>query len=127
MILVPFSSLKAAAPALAHPSTRRGIVTLTLEEFTYGFVNTFTTDEAATAYELYAVPETGRIFYEAGLANFHLDPPSEVHFKDAERAPLLIIGADSDHTVPASPSRSTRSTNARRREPTTSSSRGGRT
>src|ERR687886_903751 len=42
ILVLPFSSLKAASPALAHPSKRRGIVTLTLEEFTYGFVNTFT-------------------------------------------------------------------------------------
>src|SRR5581483_11496868 len=50
----------------------------------------------------YAVPETGQIFYEAGFANFHLHPPTEVHFKNADRAPLLIIGAGEDHTVPAS-------------------------
>jgi alpha-beta hydrolase superfamily lysophospholipase len=105
ILVLPFSSLKAAAPALAHPSKRSGVVTLTLEEFTYGFVNTFSPEEAAAAYELYAVPETGRIFYEAGLANFHLDPPSEVHFKNADRAPLLIVGADEDHTVPASVAR----------------------
>jgi pimeloyl-ACP methyl ester carboxylesterase len=105
ILVLPFSSLKAASPALAHPSTRRGIVTLTPEEFTYGFVNTFTPDEAAAAYERYAVPETGRIFYEAGFANFGLHPPTEVHFKNAERAPLLIVGADKDHTVPASVSR----------------------
>jgi pimeloyl-ACP methyl ester carboxylesterase len=102
ILVLPLSSLKAAAPALAHPSKRRGIVPLSLEQFTYGFVNTFTPQEAAAAYETYAVPETGRIFYEAGLANFSLDPPSEVHFKNAERAPLLIIGAEKDHTVPAS-------------------------
>jgi alpha-beta hydrolase superfamily lysophospholipase len=73
-----------------------------LEEFTYGFVNTFTPENAAAAYERYAVPETGQIFYEAGFANFHLHPPTEVHFKNAERAPLLIVGADDDNTVPAS-------------------------
>jgi pimeloyl-ACP methyl ester carboxylesterase len=102
ILVLPLSSLKAAAPALAHPSKRRGIVELTLEQFTYGFVNTFTPEDAAAAYEAYAVPETGRIFYEAGLANFRLDPPSEAHYKNAERAPLLIIGAEKDHTVPAS-------------------------
>ncbi len=102
ILVLPFSSLKAAAPALAHPSKRNGIVTLTLEEFTYGFVNTFSPEEAAVAYERYAVPETGRIFYEAGFANFHLNPPTEVHFKNEERAPLLIVGAEKDHTVPAS-------------------------
>jgi alpha-beta hydrolase superfamily lysophospholipase len=102
ILVLPFSSLKAAAPALAHPSKWHGIVTLTLEEFTYGFVNTFSPEEAAAAYERYAVPETGQIFYEAGFANFHLNPPTEVHFKNAERAPLLIVGAEKDNTVPAS-------------------------
>ena len=102
ILVLPFSSLKAASPALAHPSRWHGIVPLTLEEFTYGFVNTFTPEAAAKAYERYAVPETGQIFYEAGFANFHLHPPTEVHFKSADRAPLLIIGAEKDNTVPAS-------------------------
>ena len=75
---------------------------MTLEEFTYGFVNTFPPDDAAAAYDRYAVPETGQIFYEAGFANFHLHPPTEVSFKRGERAPLLIVGATEDHTVPAS-------------------------
>ena len=102
ILVRPFSTLKAAAPALAHPSRWHGIVTLTLEEFTYAFVNTFPPEQAAAAYERYAVPETGQIVYEAGFANFHLHPPTEVHFENAERAPLLIVGATEDHTVPAS-------------------------
>ena len=77
-------------------------MTLTLEEFTYGFVNTFSEEDAASAYERYAVPETGQIFYEAGFANFHLHPPTEVRFKNQDRAPLLIVGATDDKTVPAS-------------------------
>ena len=100
--MLPFSSLKAASPALAHPSKRHGVVTLTAEEFKYGFVNTFSPEDAAAAYERYAVPETGRIFFEAGFANFTLHPPTEVHFKSDDRAPLLIVGAEQDHTVPAS-------------------------
>ena len=105
ILILPFSSLKAASPALAHPSTRHGIVTLTADEFAYGFANTFSEDDAAAAYERYAVPETGRIFYEAGFANFALHPSTEVHFKNEQRAPLLIVGADKDHTVPASVSK----------------------
>lgn len=102
ILVLPFSTLKSGSPALAHPSKWHGVVTLTPEEFTYAFVNTFTPDDAAAAYERYAVPETGQIFYEAGFANFHLHPPTEVHFKSADRAPLLIVGAGEDHTVPAS-------------------------
>ena len=105
ILVLPLSSLKAAAPALAHPSRWHGVVTLTSEQFTYGFANTFSPEEAAAAYERYAVPETGQILYEAGFANFHLNPPTEVHFKNAERAPLLIVGAEKDNTVPASVSR----------------------
>jgi pimeloyl-ACP methyl ester carboxylesterase len=102
ILVLPFSTLKVVTPALAHPSKWHGVVTLTLEEFTYGFVNTFSPEEAAAAYEKYAVPETGQIYYEAGFANFHLHPPTEVHFKMQERAPLLIVGAEKDHTIPAS-------------------------
>jgi hypothetical protein len=29
-------------------------------------------------------------------------PPTEVHFKNGERAPLLIVGTEKDQTVPAS-------------------------
>jgi pimeloyl-ACP methyl ester carboxylesterase len=105
ILVLPFSSLKAASPALAHPSRRHGVVPLTLEEFTYGFVNTLTPEDAAAAYERYYVPETGQIFYEAGFANFSLHPPTEIHFKNGERAPLLIVGATEDHTVPASVSK----------------------
>jgi len=102
ILILPLSTLKAGSPALAHPSKRHGVVTLTLEQFTYGFVNTYSPEDASAAYERYAVPETGQIFYEAGFANFRLHPPSEVHFKRDERAPLLIVGLEKDHTVPAS-------------------------
>ncbi len=102
ILVLPFSSLKAAAPALAHPSKWHGVVTLTPEEFTYGFVNTFTPASAAAAYERYAVPETGQVFYEAGFANFRMNPPTEVGFDNGERAPLLIVGATEDNTIPAS-------------------------
>src|SRR5919202_1252603 len=62
ILKLPLSTLRAASPALAHPSKRRGVVTLTPEQFSYGLVNTFSPEDAAAAYERYAVPETGRIF-----------------------------------------------------------------
>ena len=105
ILVLPFSSLKAASPALAHPSKRHGDRHADARGVPYGFVNTFGDEDAAAAYERYAVPETGRIFYEAGFANFALHPPTEVHFKNDERAPLLIVGAEKDHTVPASVAR----------------------
>ncbi len=103
---LPARQLKAGAPALAHPSKRKGVVTLTLPQFTYGFVNTFTPEAAKEAYERYAVPETGRIFFQAASANFSAKAASKVNFKNGDRAPLLITAGENDNTVPASVSRS---------------------
>ncbi len=102
ILVLPFSTLKVASPALALPWRWHGVVPLTLEEFTYGFVNTFTPEAAAEAYEKYYVPESGQIFYESGFANLHIHSSADVHFDRDDRAPLLIVGAEKDHTVPAS-------------------------
>ena len=126
--MLPFSSLKAASPALAHPSNRHGVVTLTPEEFAYGFVNTSATRRPPRRTSATRCPRPGRILYEAGFANFALHPPTDVHFKNDDRAPLLIVGAEQDHTVPASVSRAQyKKYEHSRRGPTTWSSRAART
>ena len=106
VLRLPFAQLKSAAPALAHPGNRHGVVPLELDEFGYAFVNTLPPEEQKAAFERYAVPETGRIFFEAGFANFHLHGPTEVEYHREGRAPMLIVAASEDHTVPASVSRS---------------------
>ncbi len=100
VLRIAYSELKAASPALLHPSTRRGVVTLTPEEFNYGFTNTFSREEAEKAYERYNVPETGRIIFEGALANFEMHSPVEVDYEKPDRAPLLMTAGEKDHTVP---------------------------
>jgi pimeloyl-ACP methyl ester carboxylesterase len=97
---VPVSSLRAAAPAIAHPSKRRGVVELDFEQFNYAFTNTWDEPEARAAFERYAVPETGRIFFEDGFANFTPHAATEVDFGRADRGPLLLTVGEHDHTVP---------------------------
>lgn len=99
MVFVPPSTLKAAAPAIAHPSKRHGVVTLTFDQFKYAFTNTWPEDEARAAYERYAVPETGRIFFQDGLANLSWKSPVAVDFEKSDRAPLLITAGEHDNTV----------------------------
>jgi pimeloyl-ACP methyl ester carboxylesterase len=97
---VPLSSLRAAAPAIAHPSKRHGVVDLDYDHFNYAFTNTWDPEDARAAFDRYAVPETGRIFFEDGLANFTLHGPTEVDFDREDRGPLLITVGENDHTVP---------------------------
>ncbi len=103
--LLPPSTLKAAAPAIAHPSKLHGVVTLTFDQFNYGFTNTWDEADARAAYERYAVPETGRIFFQDGLANFAWNSPAEVDYAKPDRAPLLITVGEHDHTVPPAAAR----------------------
>ena len=128
--MLPFSSLKAASPALAHPSQaprRRDAHARGVQLRLRQHASAPRTPRRPTS----ATPSRrpGRIFYEAGLANFALHPPTDVHFK--QRRP----GAAADRrrrrrTTPSrrrSRARSTRSTRSRRRRPTTWSSRAART
>jgi pimeloyl-ACP methyl ester carboxylesterase len=101
---LPPAQLKSASPGLLHPSTRKGVVHLTLAQFTYGFVNTFTPEDAQEAYDLYYVPDTGRPLWEAAFGNFNPSAPNKVQY-DRRRAPLLITAGGKDHTVPATVAR----------------------
>lgn len=94
------SELKAAGPALNHPLRHNGVVPLTLKQFTYAFVNTFDEDAARSAYERYAVPETARILFQDGLANFMIHPVTKIDYDRPGRAPLLITAGENDNTVP---------------------------
>jgi pimeloyl-ACP methyl ester carboxylesterase len=103
---LPPAALISASPVLLHPSKWGGIIELSLKQFTRGFVNTWSPEDAEKAYERYAVPETGRILFQAGTANFKPGSEATVNFKNPSRAPLLITGGAKDNTVPAALSRS---------------------
>jgi pimeloyl-ACP methyl ester carboxylesterase len=103
---LPPAALVSAAPVLLHPSKWGGIIELSLKQFTRGFVTNWSPEDAKNAYERYAVPETGRILFQAGTANFKPGSEATVNFKNPSRAPLLITGGSKDLTVPAALSRS---------------------
>jgi alpha-beta hydrolase superfamily lysophospholipase len=106
ILALPFSSLKVASVALKNPANRHKAVTLTPGEFHYGFTNTLSDNESNAAYKRYAIPGPGRVLFQAAFANFNPNAATRVHTKNGDRAPLLLIGAGQDHTVPASVTRS---------------------
>ena len=70
--VVPLSQVRASFPVLKNPANRHRAVALTLEQWQYAFTNTFSEEESQRLYERYAIPASGRIFWESALAN--LDP-----------------------------------------------------
>jgi pimeloyl-ACP methyl ester carboxylesterase len=96
---LPFSALKAAAPAL-NPFKRGKPVPLTAKEFHYAFANTMSDEESLALYERYCVPAATGVLADIALANLHRNPPTEVDFAREGRIPLLFIGFSEDHVVP---------------------------
>ena len=98
---LPASSLKSAAPVLTNPANARRGVSLTWEQFQYGWVNNLSEEEGRRLYETAHVPAAGAPLFQAAFANFNpFGGETQVDSKNPERGPLLIIGGENDHTVP---------------------------
>ena len=97
---LPISALRSAMPVLANPLNRGRAVTLTLDQFKYGWANALGEDEAKQLYETYHVAAPGVALMQ--MANANLNPLTEakVDTKNPDRGPLLIIDGEKDHTVP---------------------------
>lgn len=98
---LPASALKSAAPVLANPANAGKGVSLTFDQFQYGWANALDDVEARRLYETFHVPAAGAPLFQAAFANFNpFGGETAVDSKNPERGPLLIIGGEQDHTVP---------------------------
>jgi pimeloyl-ACP methyl ester carboxylesterase len=98
---LPFAQLKSAFPVLKNPANNHRAVALTPSEFHYAFTNTMSDEESQAAFDRYAVPGPGRVLFQGAFANFNPRAATHVDFHNDDRAPLLLIAGEDDHTVPA--------------------------
>ncbi len=97
---LPISALRSAGPVLKNPLNRGRAVTLTLDQFKYGWANALTDEEAKQLYETYHVAAPGVALMQMANANVNPFTEAKVDPKNPERGPLLIIDGEKDHTVP---------------------------
>jgi len=97
---LPASALKVAGPFLINPAWRGRAITLSFEQFTYGWANALDEKEAKELYETYHVAGSGIALAQMGNANLNPWTESKVDTKNPDRGPLLIIDGEMDHTVP---------------------------
>ena len=97
---LPVSALRSAGPVLKNPLNRGRAVTLTLDQFKYGWATALDDDEAKQLYDTYHVAASGAALMQ--MANANLNPFTEAKLdpKNPDRGPLLIIDGEKDHTVP---------------------------
>ena len=99
---LPPSALKAGSPVLGNPANSRRSVTLTFEEFVYGWANNLEETEARQLYDEFHVAASGVPIFQAAVANLNPFSETKVEFKAEDRGPLLIVSGENDHTVPHS-------------------------
>jgi non-heme chloroperoxidase len=96
---LPFATLKVAGPFLANPLTRRRAITLTFDQFKYGWANALDEKEAKPLYDTYHVAGSGLSLMQMGNANLNPWTEAKVNTTNPDRGPLLIIEGEKDHTV----------------------------
>jgi non-heme chloroperoxidase len=108
VIYLPPSALRVASIALRRPANRNEAVSLTKDQFRYGFGNALPEQESDELYQRWTVPSPGRPLFEAALANFSPRSPAKVETHNKTQGPLLLIAGGRDHTVPAAITTGTR-------------------
>ncbi len=97
---LPLSVLKGIGPILANPWNRQRAITLTWDQFRYGWANALDEDEALALYDEFHVAGSGVSLAQMGNANLNPWTEAKVDTKNPDRGPLLIIDGELDHTVP---------------------------
>ena len=97
---LPVSVLRGVGPFLVDPRTRRRAITLTFDQFRYGWANALDEQEARELYERCHVAGSGIALVQMGNANLNPWTEARVDTRNPDRGPLLIIDGEQDHTVP---------------------------
>jgi pimeloyl-ACP methyl ester carboxylesterase len=97
---IPISALRSVMPVLKNPLNRGRAVTLSLDEFKYGWTNALGENEAKQLYETYHVAAPGVALMQQANANLNPFTEAKLDARNPERGPLLIIEGEKDHTVP---------------------------
>lgn len=100
VVLLPPSTLRAAAPALKNPFNRNGLAPLSRKQFRWRFTNTLSQAESDVVYDEHYVPGTNRAFFEAAFANLIPGSPATIDFENPARPPLLLLVGGKDHISP---------------------------
>jgi len=104
---LPLSALRSTLPVFKNPANAHRAVSLTAEQFRYGFGNAVPAVESDALYERWAIPAPGKPLFEAASANFSPHSPAKVDTGNSERGPLLLVMGGRDHTVPEAITKST--------------------
>jgi pimeloyl-ACP methyl ester carboxylesterase len=104
---LPPAALKSSSAVLGNPANRHRAVTLTFDQFRYGFANAVSEEEAQELYQAFHVAGSGIPIFQAAFANLNPGTEAKADKKNPERGPMLVISGEKDHQVPYAIARAT--------------------
>ena len=96
---LPLSALKASFPVLGNPFNFKKAISLSFDQFRYGFANAVPEAEAKELYERWTIPAPARPLFQAATASI-AGSETKVNTSNATRGPLLVTGGEMDHIAP---------------------------
>src|SRR6266480_5051296 len=102
VLKLPYSTLRAAWPALRNPANLNKETPLTPKQFHWCFTNALSRDDSDAVYERYYIPGSARPFFQAGLANFTPNAATKVDYRNPNRPPLVLVTGAEDRICPPS-------------------------
>ena len=96
---LPFSALRASLPVLGNPFNLKRAISLTFDQFRYGFANALPLGEARELYDRWTIPAPARPLFQAAFAAF-AGKETKVDTANSSRGPLLITAGEEDHIAP---------------------------
>jgi pimeloyl-ACP methyl ester carboxylesterase len=121
VLRLPFSTLRAAWPALGNPANLKKEAPLTPKQFHWCFTNALSREESDAVYQRYYIPGSSRPFFQAGFANFSPKAVTKVDYRNASRPPLLLATGTEDRICPPAVNRA--NLKKQRQAPTATESR----
>jgi pimeloyl-ACP methyl ester carboxylesterase len=105
VLALPLAAIRTTLPVLANPANHGRAVTLTFEQFRYGWANGVSEEQARSLYERFHVATPGKPIFQAAVENLNPATELRVDTKNPDRGPLLIFTGEVDHAVPPAMSR----------------------
>ena len=84
---------------LGNPFNYKKAVSLTYNQFKYGFANAIPEKEAKELYDLWTIPAPAKPLFQAATASF-AGSETKVNTTNTTRGPLLITGGEKDNIAP---------------------------
>jgi pimeloyl-ACP methyl ester carboxylesterase len=107
VLQAPLWAIRAALPVLKNPANHYRAISMTREQFRYGFAHAVGAPESDELFGRWTIPAPGRPLLEMDLTSFTDDSPDAVANDHPDRGPLLLVMVGRDSAVPEAITRAT--------------------